>query len=232
VNTPVSTHVKNFTKSVVLKSTLMATVVAMGTSLARAEWSVDFSRRSKAVRDSDLLDGGRTSPVWKQDREPASVPEVDTAPSRVMEDIVPDRDLSKSKGVFDTLFDAGEPVQDIVIMQTEKGFVPSSVRVRKNGRYKIHVVNVNEKEKNVSFILDGFSEHHATYYGKIKTFTLEPKKEGAYSFQSPETSAEGRLIVFNPEISLRAPATAEASPVLPPGVVALPTSPAVERGQR
>jgi hypothetical protein len=232
VNTRVSTHVKNFTKSFAFKSALVVLILATGGSLARAEWTVDFSRRSKALRDSDLLDGGRTAPTWKQDREPASVPEAETSTSRVLEDIVPERDLSKSKGVFDTLFDAGEPVQDIVIMQTDKGFVPASVRVRKNGRYKIHVVNVNEKEKNVSFILDGFSEHHATYYGKIKTFTLEPKKEGAYSFQSPETSAEGRLIVFNPEISLRAPATAEAAPVLPPGVAALPTSPAVERGQR
>ena len=49
--------------------------------------------------------------------------------------------------------------------------------------------------------------HHATYYGKIKTFMLEPKKEGAYSFESPETSAEGKLVVFNPQASFRAPAS-------------------------
>lgn len=225
MNTPDFTHAnKSFTKSIakifIGKTAFVVAVLSIGGSLARAEWTVDFSRRSKVVRDSDLLDGRQSTPTWKQDREPASVSEAEVGPSRVMEDIVADRDLSKTKGVFDTLFDAGEPVQDIVIMQTEKGFVPASVRVRKNGRYKIHVVNVNEKEKNVSFILDGFSEHHATYYGKIKTFVLEPKKEGAYSFQSPETSAEGRLIVFNPEISIRAPTAASAAlPVSTVGTV-------------
>jgi hypothetical protein len=72
-------------------------------------------------------------------------------------------------------------------------------------------VNVNEKEKNVSFILDGFSEHHATYYGKIKSFRLEPKKEGVYSFQSPETSAEGKLVVFSPQMALPASVRGPAS---------------------
>jgi hypothetical protein len=55
---------------------------------------------------------------------------------------------------------------------------------------------VNEKEKNVSFVLDSFSEHHATYYGKIKTFTIRPQKEGVFKFVSPETAAQGKLVVF------------------------------------
>lgn len=195
------TRAKTYTKLALL----IAVVVA--SPLANADWSVDFSRRTKAIRDSDLLDGrsrrwdDTTTESQPVSREPASVPGTVT-------ELVPAK--TETKGIFDTLFDAGEPTQDIVIMQTEKGFVPATVRVRKNGRYKIHVVNVNEKEKNVSFILDGFSEHHATYYGKIKTFDLEPKKEGAFSFQSPETSAEGKLIVFNPEISIRTPATTAA----------------------
>lgn len=197
------TSVNTYTKCILLIAVIVTSPIA------NADWSVDFSRRTKAIRDSDLLDG--RSRRWDEtaatdaresgDREPASVPTAVT-------ELVPAK--TETKGIFDTLFDAGEPVQDIVIMQTEKGFVPATVRVRKNGRYKIHVVNVNEKEKNVSFILDGFSEHHATYYGKIKTFELEPKKEGAFSFQSPETSAEGKLVVFNPEISIRTPAATAA----------------------
>jgi hypothetical protein len=111
----------------------------------------------------------------------------------------------------DKIFDAGEPTQDIVILNTERGFVPNTIRVRKDGRYLIHVVNVNEKEKNVSFILDGFSEHHATFFGKVKTFRLEPRREGVFSFMSPETAVEGKFIVFSsgPQApSVRMPATA------------------------
>ena len=50
-----------------------------------------------------------------------------------------------------------EPTQEIVILNTEKGFVPASVRVKKGVAYKIHVVNLNMKEKNVSFLMDSFS---------------------------------------------------------------------------
>lgn len=167
---------------------VLALILTLLCSSARAEWGVDFSRRVKTSREAELNAAGK--------RNPASTTESAQADS-------------KGKGLFDVLFDTGEPIQDLVILQTDRGFVPSTVRVRKNGRYRIHVVNVNEKEKNVSFILDGFSEHHATYYGKIKIFTLEPKKEGTYSFQSPETSAEGKLVVFNPQMNVRAPAGAD-----------------------
>ncbi|MGE0762550.1 MAG: hypothetical protein AB7N80_04660 [Bdellovibrionales bacterium] len=98
--------------------------------------------------------------------------------------------------VFTSLFDASEPVQELVILNTEKGFVPATVRVRQDGNYKIHVVNVNEREKNVSFVLDAFSEHHATYFGKIKTFEIRPKRNGVFRFVSPETAAQGRLVVY------------------------------------
>lgn len=118
----------------------------------------------------------------------------------------------EKESLFEYLFDSGEPIQEIVILNTEKGFVPASVRVREGLQYKIHVVNVNENDRNVSFVLDSFSEHHATYYGKIRTFMIKPKKEGVYTFQSPETSAQGRLVVYPPfkpsEVSdMRAPAS-------------------------
>lgn len=93
------------------------------------------------------------------------------------------------------------PRSEIVILNTENGFVPSTVRVRKGGTYTIYIVNVNKKQKNVSFVLDSFSQHHGTYYGKTKHFIIKPKKEGIYSYQSPETSFEGRLVVFGGEDS-------------------------------
>ncbi len=197
MNTPNFTRVnKSFTKSL-----LAAVVVTVVASTASAEWTVDFSRRSRAVRETDLSDAG------------------DDVPSRGPASVVPTENIGKKeeapKGVFDTIFDSGEPVQEVVIMNTDKGFVPSTVRVRVGGRYKVSVVNVNEKEKNVSFILDGFSEHHSTYYGKVKTFMLEPKKDGLFSFVSPETASEGRLIVFNPQMTLRAPASAAQAPKAP-----------------
>lgn len=199
MNTPNFTHdQKSSTKTRAIF--LIAFSVALTTILpqsANAEWKIDLSRRQKSVRETDL-----SAAAQDASRAPAS--------ARVGDEGGGSRetgDASSSKGIFDTLFDAGEPVQEVVILNTEKGFVPNQVNVRKNGRYMIHVVNVNEKEKNVSFILDGFSEHHATFYGKVKTFRLEPKKEGVFSFQSPETSAEGRLVVFNPQISVRGPAS-------------------------
>ena len=188
MNTRTIICAKLFTK----KSAAAIAIAALAIlDTARADWSVDFSRRTRASREAELNAAAKPGA-----RGPASA-----NPGEGQEE--------KSKGLFDMIFDAGEPIQDLVILHTERGFVPATVRVRKNGRYRIHIVNVNEKEKNVSFILDGFSEHHATYYGKIKIFTLEPKKEGTYSFQSPETSAEGKLVVFNPQMNVRAPATAE-----------------------
>jgi hypothetical protein len=198
VSTPIFTCDKNFTKTSMKLVSAVFCALLIGQS-ARADWTIDFSRRARANRETDLSSAGQSNAA--SGRNPASLKAAD--PSAITENEPPE----KAKGLFDVLFDAGEPVQDIVILQTEKGFIPATVRVRKNGRYRISVVNVNEKEKNVSFILDGFSEHHATYYGKIKTFLLEPKKEGAYSFQSPETSAEGKLVVFNPQVSMRAPAS-------------------------
>jgi hypothetical protein len=171
-------------------------------SEARAQWTVDFSRRSKGVANADLRAAGQI-----RAESQGSMSGHAGSESVGLADSASKSSTASSRGLIDALFDGGEPVQEIVILNTDKGFVPSTVRVRKNGRYRIHVVNVNDREKNVSFILDGFSEHHATYFGKIKSFTLEAKKEGVFSFLSPETSAEGRLVVFNPQVSIREPAT-------------------------
>lgn len=202
---------------------IFAFVIFLSVFPAQGEWKIDLSRRSRSSRETDLRDAGQSEARTdaRTDADGSNGPKRLPASNGVGDigdagDTGEDGSARKSKGIFDALFDAGEPVQELVIIQTEKGFIPSTVRVRKGGCYMIHVVNVNEKEKNVSFILDGFSEHHATYYGKLKSFRLEPRKEGVFSFQSPETSAEGRLIVFNPEISIRAPAAATSSSVREP----------------
>jgi hypothetical protein len=179
---------------------------------AKADWAVDFSRRTPKVREADL-----DQPSQADNRHPASLEPGATGGSANTTILDEPQEQPRVKGALDVLLDPGEPMQDVVILQTDHGFVPAVVRVRKNGRYRLSVVNVNEKEKNVSFILDAFSEHDATYYGKIKTFTIEPKKEGTYSFQSPETAAEGKLIVFSPQVSVRAPSSAAADTTSVPG---------------
>jgi len=131
-------------------------------------WDVDMSRRQKDLQKNST-------------RGPASL---------FMEEKKPEK-------LVESFFDAMGPTQEIVILNTEKGFVPESVKLRKGNNYKIHIVNVNDKEKNVSFILDAFSEHHGTYYGQPKTFSVNPKTEGIFSFQCPETAKQGRLIIYS-----------------------------------
>jgi FtsP/CotA-like multicopper oxidase with cupredoxin domain len=88
-----------------------------------------------------------------------------------------------------------EPSKEIVILNTEAGFVPQKVRVKKGEAYKIHVVNLNMKEKNVSFLMDSFTQSHNTVFGVEKSFNIEPQVEGVYSYQCPETGIQGQLIV-------------------------------------
>jgi hypothetical protein len=159
-------------------------ILPVAPTVAHADWKVDFSRRTQQIRTQDL-------------REPASAEfPVQTAP---VADAQP--------GFFNSLFHSADTAQEIVVLNTEKGFVPNTVRVRKGMNYQIHIVNVNEREKNVSFILDSFSEHHATFYGKIKSFVIRPQKEGVYRFVSPETAAQGKLVVSPAPAEGRVPAS-------------------------
>jgi hypothetical protein len=170
----------------ITRAKLFTSLILLGAlSLAHADWKVDLSRRTQETRTNDL-------------REPAST----DAPVVI--------DPPKS-GFFESLFESGQIAGEIVVLNTEKGFVPSTIRVKKGLAYQIHVVNVNEKDKNVSFVLDSFSEHHATFYGKIKTFTIRPQKEGVFKFVSPETAAQGKLVVFpaNAGPETRMPASEE-----------------------
>lgn len=142
-------------------------------------WDVDLSRRSQ---DLKKLKVSGPAPV---------------------ETLGAKEEKSLLSGVFSSL----EPVQEIVVLNTEKGFVPENLQLRVGGSYKIHVVNVNEKERNVSFILDAFAEHHGTYFGQPQTFELAPKVEGIFSFQCPETAKQGRIVVA-PVGDSRRPASA------------------------
>ncbi len=118
--------------------------------------------------------------------------------------------VEDERGSFlDLVLHKGEPLQELVIINTKDGFVPSKVRVKEGARYKVHVVNVNSDQKNISFVMDAFSEHHGTYFGEIVTFEMSPKKSGVFSFQCPETSAEGTLVVMKKEseLQIRQPAS-------------------------
>lgn len=101
--------------------------------------------------------------------------------------------------LVDSFFDSFGPTQEVVIILTNKGFVPETIRMKKGTNYKVHVVNVNEKDKNVSFVLDAFSEHHGTLFGQQTSFSLSPKIDGIFSFQCPETAKQGRIIVYSDE---------------------------------
>lgn len=85
--------------------------------------------------------------------------------------------------------------RDIVVMQTENGFVPQIINLKVGESYTFHIVNVNSKAKNASFMLDGFSENHATYFGTTRTFEIKPKVTGKFKFQSPEPGYFGEINV-------------------------------------
>jgi hypothetical protein len=95
------------------------------------------------------------------------------------------------------IFNSVEPSQPISILQTETGFIPDTIRIRKGANYKIFVANVNEKFKNASFVLDSFGQNHGIYFGQPKNFDLMAKTDGIFTFLCPETGAEGKIIVYS-----------------------------------
>lgn len=150
-------------------------LLALGLATPANAWEVDFSRRQTDFKR-----------VVNQSRLPASAAS------------------SEKAGLIEKVFEVAEPTQDLVILNTDKGFVPETVHLRKGATYRVHVVNVNESEKNISFVLDAFSEHHSTVFGRTKTFTISPKADGVFDFLCPETAMQGRIVVAAPE---RAPAS-------------------------
>jgi len=190
------------------KVPLILSLVLLGISFAEAEWTIDWSRRQNAFQPkaADSRPSG-----WGVAHEQGSP----SGPRGITTEIQNSSGATEAS-FLDRVLEAGAPVQDVIILHTAKGFVPNVIRVRKDGRYRFHVVNVNATEKNASFILDGFSENHATSFGQPKSFLVEPKRMGAYSYMSPETGIEGQLIVVGqepvepPPVKARLPAQAKA----------------------
>ena len=180
------TRAKLFTRGFVAMLPGLVAIFGCYQLTAHAEWKVDFSRRQQLSRQQDLRMPASSAemPQVVEGNGPMVNPSVEPAPAPA------------APGFFESLFETQELAQEIVVLNTDKGFVPSNLRLKKGQAYQIHIVNVNEKEKNVSFVLDSFSEHHATYYGKIKSFMIKPQKEGVFRFVSPETSAQGKIVVY------------------------------------
>ena len=99
-------------------------------------------------------------------------------------------------GVVGEFLGVSSPSREVVILNTEKGFVPQTLRLEKDQKYTVYIVNVNDEKQNVSFVLDSYAQYHATYFGKMKRFEIRPSAEGVFSFQCPETSAEGRIVIY------------------------------------
>ena len=184
MNTQIFTRANRYTKALTLF------IFAFGFTAAHAQWTVDFSRRFKEVQTNDL-------------RAPASL----DAPTPVgKQKPLPEAKGTSSQGIFNSLWSVSEPSQEIVILNTAKGFVPSTVRLKQGFTYRFHIVNINPKEKNVSFVMDSLSEQHGTFFAEPTTFNLKAEQDGVHKFACPETSIEGRLII-TPNTEVRAPAS-------------------------
>jgi cupin superfamily acireductone dioxygenase involved in methionine salvage len=84
-------------------------------------------------------------------------------------------------------------------------FTLKKFRSKRGQRYRMHVVNVNESKKNLSFMMDAFSEHHGTYFGKEVVFEIEPRKEGLFTFHCPETQERGQIVVYASDAPVESP---------------------------
>ncbi len=130
--------------------------------------------------------------------------------SRRQKDLV---DLEKQRQVYqeekktllDMVTDREAPSQDLVIINTPEGFRPEVIQVKRNQRYRVHVVNINKDQKNLSFMMDAFSQHHGTYFGDQVVFEIEPRREGLFDFQCPETSAKGQMVVYATDTPVESP---------------------------
>lgn len=111
----------------------------------------------------------------------------------------------EKKTFLDMVLDREAPIQDLVILHKDKQFYPANVQVKTNRRYRVHVVNVDKENKNVSFMLDAYSQHHGTFFGEDKSFVIETRKEGMFQFQCPETAAKGHLVVRSSDTPIDSP---------------------------
>jgi len=154
---------------------------------ATAGWKLDFSRRRAEIKEREKWQSHSYKNRKMNKRSVRGIASLDEQYTTVPK---------KEEAAFlENILDRQAPAQEIVIMHTNDGFFPKNMQIYKNRRYKVHVVNVADSNKNVSFMLDSFSQHHGTYFGKPVSFTVEPRQEGLFPFQCPETGAKGNLVV-------------------------------------
>lgn len=163
--------VKSFTNNAITKAVIAAAFIVATLAPVAHAWEVDLSRRQ-----SDF------ARVQNTNRLPASV------------------SSEEQVGLVEKILEPASDIsQDIVILNTPDGFVPEQVSVKKGAQYRLHVVNINPENKNTSFVFDAFSEHHNTFYGKQKVITVNPKADGVFTFNCPETGKQGKFVVISPE---------------------------------
>lgn len=173
---------KNVNSYINTRRILILTFLSLAWAFPALALEVDVSRRVKA----------QNSAVSNEVRWPAS--------SESVESFFTETPVQE-------IFNSVEPSQSIVVLHTEQGFLPETIRLRKDGNYRIVVVNVNEKIKNASFILDAFGQTLGTYFGRPKEFPLMPKINGIFTFLSAESGYQGKIVVFSDKESLSAMAT-------------------------
>lgn len=133
-------------------------------------WEIDLSRRQNDFIRREIASDSK--PIIKNDKTK----------------------LPSNKNLIKKLINNND-IQQIVILNTENGFIPNKIHLKSDNKYKIYLVNINKKEKNISFILEKFKQHHATYFAEQVHFEIKPKEEGIFSFVCPETDAQGKIIV-------------------------------------
>jgi plastocyanin len=156
-------------------------------------FEVDLSRRQNEIKDLTSIRAPASMPAAPTVSAPANLPVVTASGMVSKEVITTDNEIVQA---IKNVVVPTDATKEIVIIQTEDGFTPSTIQLKKDEVYKIHVVNLNMKEKNVSFLMDSFTQSHNTVYGNPKAFTIEPKVEGVFSFQCPETGMQGKVVVI------------------------------------
>ncbi|HPI41723.1 MAG TPA: cupredoxin domain-containing protein [Pseudobdellovibrionaceae bacterium] len=162
-------NAKLYTKKLTFLQFCLFSILLIFFSFDSLAWEIDFSKRQIEFNQ-----------VTDQTRAPASIKKPEPTPLLIQK----------------TAQSLMEPVQEIAILNTSNGFIPNILRLKKDTSYKINIVNVHSEQKNLSFVMDAFSESKGTHFGEVNSFTVSPKIEGVFSYLCPETAAEGRIVVI------------------------------------
>ena len=111
----------------------------------------------------------------------------------------------EKKSVLDMVTDRQAPRQDLAIIYTKDGWAPKNVQIKRGQRYRVHLANLNKKNKNLSFMMDAYSQHHGMYFGEEVVFEIEPRREGMFDFQCPETGEKGKFVVISSDSRIESP---------------------------